>query len=68
MHNANSVTQAAKTTEMAEVLAQIARKVLKMETLEARNADSLDFQEHAVWKIREALEAAYQAGAASAKR
>lgn len=40
----------------------IARETLGLETLEARNMDSLDFHEHAVWSIKEALERAYEAG------
>lgn len=45
-----------------KILLEIARKVLGLETLEARKLDSLDFHEHAVWSIKEALEKAYQAG------
>lgn len=41
---------------------RIAREALSLETLEARNMDSLDFHEHAVWSIKEALERAYEAG------
>ena len=41
---------------------KIAQDVLGLETLETRNADSLDFHDLAVWQIREALERAYQAG------
>ena len=37
-------------------------QVLAIETLETRNADSLDFHDRAVWVIKEALEAAYLAG------
>ncbi len=40
----------------------IAAQVLAIETLETRNADSLDFHDRAVWVIKEALEAAYLAG------
>lgn len=32
---------------------------------DARMSDSLDFQEHAVWSIKDALEAAYKAGMAA---
>jgi hypothetical protein len=46
-----------------EVLAEIARKHLGVPTLEARNSDRLDFHEVAVWEVKAALEAAYQAGA-----
>lgn len=42
--------------------AQIAKEILDIETLETRNSDSLDFHEVAVWQIREALAAAFEAG------
>ncbi len=45
-------------------LQQIAGEHLGLDTLDTRNADSLDFHEHAVWCIRDALEAAYAAGLA----
>lgn len=38
---------------------------LGFQTLERRNLDSLDFHEVAVWEVKDALEAAYDAGAAS---
>lgn len=44
---------------------RIARDILGLETLETRKRDSLDFHDHAVWSIKEALEAAYDAGARS---
>ena len=43
----------------------IARKELSLETLDARNSDSLDFHEHGVWELRRALNAAYAAGKAA---
>jgi hypothetical protein len=43
-------------------LLEIAERHLFLETLETRNADSLDFNEHAVWAVRSALEAAFEAG------
>jgi len=45
---------------------RIAREVLDLETLEARRMDSLDFHEHAVWSIKDALERAYEAGCKAA--
>jgi len=36
-------------------------------TLDARNSDRLDFHECAVWALKEALTAAYLAGAAQAQ-
>ena len=40
----------------------IAERHLFLDTLETRNSDRLDFHEHAVWAIRSALEAAFEAG------
>lgn len=37
-----------------------------LETLETRNSDALDFHDTAVWAIRAALEAAFEAGRQSA--
>lgn len=37
-------------------------KILKLETLETRKSDRLDFKEIAVWNIKQALEFAYEAG------
>ena len=39
-----------------------------IETLETRNSDGLDFHDVAVWAIRDALAAAYEAGLTAAKR
>ena len=44
------------------LLLEIAQRHLFLETLETRNADHLDFHEHAVWAIRSALVAAFDAG------
>jgi hypothetical protein len=43
------------------LLLQIAERHLFLETLETRNSDSLDFNEHSVWAVRSALEAAFEA-------
>jgi hypothetical protein len=43
-------------------LAQIAREHLRIETLEERKSDSLDFYDCSVWGIKGALEAAYKLG------
>ena len=51
------------------LLLEIAQKHFPdLETLETRNSDGLDFHDVAVWAIRNALEAAYAAGQAAAKR
>jgi hypothetical protein len=43
-------------------LAEIARDVLGIETLETRKSDGLDFHHLAVWSIEKALKVAYEAG------
>ena len=45
-----------------QLLTQIAQQHLDVETLETRLSDRLDFHDLAVWSIKAALEAAYQAG------
>lgn len=57
----------AKTTKYTQAykdatIQNIACDVLGLETLDARRRDSLDFHELSVWQIREALEAAFEAG------
>ncbi len=47
------------------VLARIAAQHLSLETLETRNSDGLDFHDLAVWNVRAALEAAFNAGKAA---
>jgi hypothetical protein len=44
------------------MIAQIARDYLGFKTLETRTSDDLDFREVAVWKVKDALEAAWKAG------
>lgn len=48
------------------IINRIAREALGLETLVARNMDSLDFHDLSVWSIKEALERAYEAGRKSA--
>jgi hypothetical protein len=45
------------------LLTEIARKHLGLETLLTRHSDRLDFHDTAVWCIRDALQAAFEAGA-----
>lgn len=52
---------------MTELL-KIARRHLGLETLATQSSDSLDFHEVAVWNIKAALEAAYEAGRQSAQK
>ena len=51
-------------SQIDPILTLIAQKHLGIETLQTRNADSLDFHDTAVWGIKDALEAAFKAGAA----
>ena len=47
---------------LEQLFTQIAQKHLGIETLETRKSDSLDFHDLAVWCLRDALEAAFNAG------
>lgn len=47
-----------------QLLTEIAKSHLSIETLEIRNSDSLDFHDVAVWAIKDALQEAYEAGKA----
>lgn len=49
------------------VVADIARRLLGIETLETQNSDSQDFHDLAVWQVRDALQAAYDAGVAAGR-
>lgn len=49
----------------ASALETIARDCTPFKTLAVQNSDELDFQPVAVWELRAALEAAFQAGRAS---
>lgn len=51
-------------TNQNDLFAAIAREHLRIDTLETRNHDGLDFHEVAVWSVRAALQAAYDAGRA----
>jgi hypothetical protein len=41
---------------------EIAQRILGIDTLQTRKSDSLDFHDCAVWTLKEALEAAFEAG------
>lgn len=49
-------------SKLEQLLTQIAQSKLGIETLETRKSDSLDFHDLAVWCLRDALEAAFNAG------
>lgn len=56
-------------TETREAaLRGIAQRILHVETLETRKSDSLDFHDIAAWKLREALEAAFEEGRSTRRR
>lgn len=59
--------KARKAADLDELLTKIARThcVPELETLETRRAGHLDFHEVAVWGLKAALIAAYEAGKAS---
>ncbi|MDF7806207.1 hypothetical protein P4E94_02080 [Pontiellaceae bacterium B12219] len=44
------------------LLEKIARDHLDVETLSERKSDDLDFHEISVWNLKNALQAAYEAG------
>lgn len=56
---------AAETNAMDAEIARIASQILGLETLDTRNGDGLDFSDQAVWTLKSALEAAYNAGKAA---
>ncbi|BAO82929.1 predicted hydrolase [Serpentinimonas maccroryi] len=49
-------------SQIETILTLIAQKHLGIETLETRRSDSLDFHDTAVWRLKDALEAAFKAG------
>ena len=62
------MTTHTKPAPEALLLAIAQKHFPNIETLETRNSDGLDFHDVAVWAFRDALEAAYAAGQAAAKR
>ena len=57
----------AKTTKRTQAykdatINEIAQRILRIDTLQTRKSDSLDFHDCAVWTLKEALEAAFEAG------
>ncbi|SEO09798.1 hypothetical protein SAMN04488103_1123 [Gemmobacter aquatilis] len=59
--------KAAHLDQTNALLAEIARTHLGLPTLEERRSDSLDFHDLAVWSVKAALEAAFEAGRRAAK-
>ena len=56
-----------KNWDMNLTIDLIAKTELRIDTLETRNSDSLDFHEISVWSIKRALEKAYTYGQESQK-
>lgn len=65
MKTTNRKTRTKRERTVDEVLTEIAQRELHIDTLETRKSNSLDFHDVAVWSVRDALLAAYQAGMAS---
>jgi hypothetical protein len=55
------------TPQITACLTRIAQTHLGIETLEERRSDSLDFHEVGVWSVKDALQAAFEAGQAAAR-
>jgi hypothetical protein len=49
-------------------LTQIAREHLRIETLDERKSDNLDFHDVSVWGVERALHAAYQLGLKASRK
>ena len=47
---------------MNKKIRDIAKRELGINNLKSQNSDALDFHEHSVWNIENALAAAYNAG------
>ena len=62
----NNTNQPAASSQ-DETIRMIAKELLGLDTIETRKSDRLDFSDQAVWQLRAALEAAYNAGKASAQ-
>ena len=56
-----------QTKHVDPLLEQIASQHLRINTLTTQHSDRLDFHDLAVWSIKNALEAAYAAGASAAR-
>ena len=51
-----------------DLFTRIAQTHLSIDTLETRDRDSLDFHDVGVWCVRDALQAAFEAGLAEGRR
>ena len=55
-------------SNLEQLLTQIAQNKLGIETLETLGSDSIDFHDTAVWCIKDALKAAFEAGRQNAQQ
>ena len=55
-------TKTDPTAQRDALILEIAQRQFRIETLETRNRDRLDFHDVAVWVLRAALEEAFEAG------
>lgn len=62
----HGMSRAAGLPDTTQILEKIAEDHLLIKTLATQRVGSLDFHEVAVWCVKDALEAAYKAGAQSA--
>ena len=53
--------------KLEQLLDQIAKQHLFIETLETQHSDRLDFHDVSVWGVKSALQAAYEAGLKAAQ-
>ena len=51
-----------------DLFTRIAQTHLSIDSLETRHSDSLDFHDVGVWCVRDALQAAFEAGLAEGRR
>ena len=64
---AKSAARSAPDDAKDATIARLAKEHLGFETLEERKSDGLDFKEVAVWSVKSALDAAYEAGKAGSR-
>ena len=55
-------TEPTPSAQRDAVILEIAQRQFRLETLDTRNRDRLDFHDVAVWALRAALEEAFEAG------
>jgi len=51
-----------------QIMKEIVENAMELPTIETRGSDELDFHDVAIWRIKEALHLAYEAGKESVKK